>query len=134
MASPESQAVSVVKRFRFCAAHRLLTHLGECRSLHGHSYELEVHVEGFASRLARASRFSLGLVLMRRGNYLQAVQWMALADPVSDGAHLYFRALGYVALQVPRAYQEAKLLLVELTEKYPTSRYAGPAQLVMKIL
>jgi len=36
----------IMKRFRFEASHRLRFHEGACRNLHGHSYVLEVHVEG----------------------------------------------------------------------------------------
>lgn len=35
---------SVVKEFRFEAAHRLERHEGKCRRLHGHSYRLEVEM------------------------------------------------------------------------------------------
>jgi 6-pyruvoyltetrahydropterin/6-carboxytetrahydropterin synthase len=38
--------VSVVRRYRFEAAHRLPWHPGRCRRLHGHSYVLEVEVAG----------------------------------------------------------------------------------------
>lgn len=34
------------KTFTFEAAHRLLRHNGKCRNLHGHSYRVEVIVEG----------------------------------------------------------------------------------------
>lgn len=36
----------VRRRFRFEAAHSLPHHPGACRGLHGHSYELDVMVEG----------------------------------------------------------------------------------------
>lgn len=36
----------VAKRFRWEAAHRLPWHDGPCRHLHGHSYRMEVVVEG----------------------------------------------------------------------------------------
>ena len=36
----------VVRRYRFEAAHRLSWHPGKCSRLHGHSYVLEVRVEG----------------------------------------------------------------------------------------
>ena len=32
--------------FRFEAAHRLVWHQGKCRNLHGHSYRLDVSIEG----------------------------------------------------------------------------------------
>ncbi|KKN20115.1 hypothetical protein LCGC14_0938980 [marine sediment metagenome] len=35
---------SIQKDFRFEAAHRLETHDGKCRRLHGHSYRLEIEV------------------------------------------------------------------------------------------
>jgi 6-pyruvoyltetrahydropterin/6-carboxytetrahydropterin synthase len=37
--------LTVRRRFRFEAAHRLPGHAGECRELHGHSYGLSVGVE-----------------------------------------------------------------------------------------
>lgn len=38
--------VSIIRRYSFEAAHRLDWHPGKCRSLHGHSYVLEVEVTG----------------------------------------------------------------------------------------
>jgi 6-pyruvoyltetrahydropterin/6-carboxytetrahydropterin synthase len=37
---------SVTRSFTFEAAHQLPWHEGKCRNLHGHSYRLEVTVEG----------------------------------------------------------------------------------------
>jgi 6-pyruvoyltetrahydropterin/6-carboxytetrahydropterin synthase len=37
---------SVIRRYRFEAAHYLEWHPGKCRRLHGHSYTLEVAVQG----------------------------------------------------------------------------------------
>ena len=37
---------SVTRTFTFEAAHQLPWHDGKCRNLHGHSYRLEVTVEG----------------------------------------------------------------------------------------
>lgn len=37
---------SVTRSFTFEAAHQLPWHEGKCRQLHGHSYRLEVTVEG----------------------------------------------------------------------------------------
>ena len=41
-----SVPISVVRRYRFEAAHHLEWHRGKCRGLHGHSYVLEVEVSG----------------------------------------------------------------------------------------
>jgi len=39
-------ALSIMRRFTFCAGHRLVGHEGKCRNLHGHNYALEVYVTG----------------------------------------------------------------------------------------
>ena len=36
--------LSVMRRIRFCAGHRLLGHEGKCAALHGHNYTAEFHV------------------------------------------------------------------------------------------
>jgi 6-pyruvoyltetrahydropterin/6-carboxytetrahydropterin synthase len=36
----------VTKTFKFESAHRLPWHQGDCKNLHGHSYRLEVELEG----------------------------------------------------------------------------------------
>jgi len=38
--------ISVCKMFEFEAAHHLPGYKGACRNIHGHSYKLEVEVEG----------------------------------------------------------------------------------------
>ncbi len=38
--------LTMVREFRFEAAHRLAWHYGKCARVHGHSYRLEVTVEG----------------------------------------------------------------------------------------
>ncbi len=38
--------LSIMRRFTFCAGHRLVGHEGKCRNLHGHNYVLEVFVTG----------------------------------------------------------------------------------------
>lgn len=38
--------LAIVREFRFEAAHRLAWHPGRCSGVHGHSYRLEVTVEG----------------------------------------------------------------------------------------
>jgi 6-pyruvoyltetrahydropterin/6-carboxytetrahydropterin synthase len=38
--------MQITKEFRFEAAHRLMNHPGACANLHGHSYKMEITVEG----------------------------------------------------------------------------------------
>jgi len=38
--------MKIARWFKFCAAHRLPTHAGKCRSLHGHSYRVRVVLSG----------------------------------------------------------------------------------------
>ena len=39
-------ALSIMRRFTFCAGHRLVGHEGKCRNLHGHNYVIEVYITG----------------------------------------------------------------------------------------
>ena len=41
-------SLSIMRRFTFCAGHRLVGHEGKCRNLHGHNYVLELYVTGQA--------------------------------------------------------------------------------------
>lgn len=43
---PPAAIVTLARRFRFDAAHRLPRHPGRCRHLHGHGYEMEVLCRG----------------------------------------------------------------------------------------
>ncbi|QDT05600.1 6-carboxy-5,6,7,8-tetrahydropterin synthase [Rubripirellula lacrimiformis] len=38
--------LSIMRRFSFCAGHRLVGHEGKCQNLHGHNYVVEVYVTG----------------------------------------------------------------------------------------
>ncbi len=39
-------ALSIMRRFAFCAGHRLVGHEGKCQNLHGHNYLAEIYVTG----------------------------------------------------------------------------------------
>lgn len=39
-------ALSIMRRFTFCAGHRLVGHEGKCQNLHGHNYAIEIYVSG----------------------------------------------------------------------------------------
>jgi 6-pyruvoyltetrahydropterin/6-carboxytetrahydropterin synthase len=53
--------LTVTKRFRFDAAHKLPFHEGKCRNLHGHTYTLEIEVEGDPVR--RKGYSSAGMII-----------------------------------------------------------------------
>lgn len=38
--------LSIMRRFSFCAGHRLVGHEGKCQNLHGHNYVVEIFVSG----------------------------------------------------------------------------------------
>ena len=39
-------SLSIMRRFTFCAGHRLVGHEGKCQNLHGHNYVIEISVTG----------------------------------------------------------------------------------------
>ena len=39
-------SLSIMRRFTFCAGHRLVGHEGKCQNLHGHNYVVEIFVTG----------------------------------------------------------------------------------------
>ena len=39
-------SLSIMRRFHFCAGHRLVGHEGKCQNLHGHNYICEIYVTG----------------------------------------------------------------------------------------
>ncbi len=41
-----SVSLSIMRRFTFCAGHRLVGHEGKCQNLHGHNYVVEIYVTG----------------------------------------------------------------------------------------
>jgi 6-pyruvoyltetrahydropterin/6-carboxytetrahydropterin synthase len=60
---------SIVRRYRFEAAHQLPWHAGKCANLHGHSYILEVTVTG---------------ELDQRGVVMEFSELDAVVDPVIE--------------------------------------------------
>ncbi len=60
--------VSIVKKFKFDSAHCLPNHEGMCQRLHGHSYVLEIGIEGYPQK----SGAETGMV-MDFGNLKQIV-------------------------------------------------------------
>ena len=83
--------------------------------------------------LEKASRFSLGMVLLRSGTYLHSAQSFELAKPHDDGTHLYYRAMALMALQDEDTEQEVRRLLVQVCEDYPDSSYAESARTVLQV-
>jgi 6-pyruvoyltetrahydropterin/6-carboxytetrahydropterin synthase len=39
-------SITIMRKVKFCAGHRLLNHEGKCANLHGHNYLVEFHVTG----------------------------------------------------------------------------------------
>lgn len=55
--------ISITKIFRFEAAHRLVGHDGKCQNMHGHSYKLEVTVQGCERELIEEEGSSKDMVM-----------------------------------------------------------------------
>ncbi|MFZ1454476.1 MAG: 6-carboxytetrahydropterin synthase [Saprospiraceae bacterium] len=45
-----SRNIKLTKKFTFDMAHASYRHDGQCKNIHGHTYHLEVTVEGFPDR------------------------------------------------------------------------------------
>ena len=58
-----------MRRFTFCAGHRLVGHEGKCQNLHGHNYVLEVYVTG-------RQQDEIGRILDFKLLKLQVNQWI----------------------------------------------------------
>ena len=95
--------VKIGKSFTFHAAHRLPRHNGKCRRLHGHTYKVEVVLEGELSDLPDSSE---GMVL----DFGELSATMKHIDEVNTLDHGYLNDV----LDVPTAENLACFLLEEL--------------------
>lgn len=68
----------VGKSFEFHAAHRLLGHEGKCRNIHGHTYRVEVTVNGSLNAFDGSS--SEGMVL----DFARLKDWWKPLDAMLD--------------------------------------------------
>ena len=85
-------------------------------------------------KLATASKLSMGLAQLRLAHYQTAVRTLSSARPQSDGAHLYYRALALLSLQVPEAISMAKAALQDMVTNYGDSSYHASARAVLAVL
>ena len=86
--------MQVTKEIRFEAAHRLQDHPGACCNLHGHSYRMEVTVEGAISADGMVVDFGKLSVILREiiddgGGYAGTGPWdhatiLEEGDPLAD--------------------------------------------------
>lgn len=68
-----------------------------------------------------AVAFARGLLAYRVGSYAAATELLANATKQADGAHLYFRALAYLAIPGDAARERAADLLRTFVTRYPDS-------------
>jgi 6-pyruvoyltetrahydropterin/6-carboxytetrahydropterin synthase len=71
--------VQIRKQFRFEAAHVLPHHAGKCARLHGHSYRLDVSIDGPLA----ASGPATGMVIVR-ANVVDALDHRHLNDIIEN--------------------------------------------------
>ena len=80
-----SHRTMVSKEFTFDAAHHLFHYEGKCKSLHGHTYHLQIAVSGYLDERGMTYDFVIQTPLM----WLDKAETWALADQL--GAFDYVR-------------------------------------------
>jgi 6-pyruvoyltetrahydropterin/6-carboxytetrahydropterin synthase len=72
----------ISKSFTFEAAHRLQQHNGKCSHLHGHSYKVEVFVDGpnWQPLLSAPGESSSGMLL----DFKELSDWWREVEPIFD--------------------------------------------------
>ena len=134
--------VSVIRRYRFCAAHRLHTDyltpdenwaaFGKCNNPngHGHNYVVLVTVkngDGQESRdLGRLDRI-VEEIIVRRFDHHDLNQDPAFADMTTTGENLVKLIWDLLVVQLP-AGQLEKVGVIETRDNY--FEYAGSVQLM----
>lgn len=112
----------VVKRFKFDAAHFIPDYEGPCGQLHGHTYVLEVGVEGYAGKSGMVIDFG-DLTKVVRERILQYVDHtdlnQLLGIPTAENIVYWIRQ------ELRRAWEDFNLpgqvILIRLWETYPDS-------------
>lgn len=79
----------VTKSFTFDAAHRLLHHQGKCHNLHGHTYKIEVTVNGPVKQYDPQDADDIGHHESDEGmviDFDRIKEWWSDLDPIFDHA------------------------------------------------
>ena len=74
----------VRKQFKFEAAHRLPKHRGRCAGLHGHSYRVEVFIEGFDDGLRDGMVVDFGDVKVAIGSFIDLFDHSLILSYLDD--------------------------------------------------
>ncbi|HZK48405.1 MAG TPA: 6-carboxytetrahydropterin synthase QueD [Thermoleophilia bacterium] len=117
---------TITKIFTFDSAHSLPEHLGKCRNVHGHTYTMEVAVEGpvdhggptdgmvmdFADLRARVAELVVGPLDHRYLNDL--FDFAPTAEALASWAMLTLREAGLAVVRVrlwetPTSYAEVSI-------------------------
>lgn len=59
MPGTNAMTLSITKRYRFDAAHKIEDHPGKCKRLHGHGYEFEVEMSGPLNGMGMVADFDV---------------------------------------------------------------------------
>jgi 6-pyruvoyltetrahydropterin/6-carboxytetrahydropterin synthase len=107
--------ITVAKRFRFHAGHRLRAHAGKCRNVHGHTYEVEVEVASATELELDADGFvvDFGELDERFGGWIRETLDHVFIAERGDPIVEFLRAEGtrfYVMDSTPTAENLAELL------------------------
>jgi 6-pyruvoyltetrahydropterin/6-carboxytetrahydropterin synthase len=105
MPEPATTELSLIRKIRFCAGHRLYRHEGKCAHLHGHNYRVDVEVAaaGGGSDVDAVGRVVDFSVIKRR-----LLTWI---DTHWDHAFLVFTE-DAAALAAVRSVEPAKVFVM----------------------
>ena len=126
--------IACIRHLRFCAGHRLLDHEGQCRHLHGHNYQVELHAS--AQQLDPLGRVvEFGVLKQRIGTWIDTHWDHAFIRAENDTVVAQALALAdskeYVLPYNPTAENIARYLLLEIC---PRLLHDVPAKVVKVVV
>lgn len=108
-------SVSVIVKGSFEAAHRLMSHPGHCRNIHGHSYKLEVELRNYSSNEVNENEMVV--------DFSDAKEALAKVLYLLDHAIILEKRDPLISVLISEELQEktGQVMRVEILSKSPTA-------------